>query len=197
MRGKAPQKVVRGYTAKDHPRLCGEKAELLIPEVALDGSPPPMRGKEHVAVAVVCLCRITPAYAGKSRRQGRKQLCTQDHPRLCGEKADMVRRMLKMGGSPPPMRGKEATCGITRLLVGITPAYAGKRLPVTARCRSRGDHPRLCGEKGISAPPIPLIQGSPPPMRGKGRSQVYHGRSRGITPAYAGKSGMTDIVWES
>ena len=23
--GKRPQKVVRGYTAKDHPRLCGEK----------------------------------------------------------------------------------------------------------------------------------------------------------------------------
>ena len=66
------------------------------------------------------------------------------------------------------MRGKEATCGITRLLVGITPAYAGKRLPVTARCRSRGDHPRLCGEKFVSFSKFVRVLGSPPPMRGKG-----------------------------
>ena len=67
-----------------------------------------MRGKVSFEIAFGSTDRITPAYAGKSRRQGRKQLCTQDHPRLCGEKADMVRRMLKMGGSPPPMRGKAA-----------------------------------------------------------------------------------------
>ena len=46
MRGKAPQKVVRGYTAKDHPRLCGEKSRM--------------------ADATILTKGITPAYAGKS-----------------------------------------------------------------------------------------------------------------------------------
>ena len=87
-----------------------------------------MRGKVSFEIAFGSTDRITPAYAGKSRRQGRKQLCTQDHPRLCGEKADMVRRMLKMGGSPPPMRGKGYRLRHVVAVVGITPAYAGKSL---------------------------------------------------------------------
>ena len=93
---------------EDHPRLCGEKVATIATKKRAAGSPPPMRGKVSFEIAFGSTDRITPAYAGKSRRQGRKQLCTQDHPRLCGEKADMVRRMLKMGGSPPPMRGKAA-----------------------------------------------------------------------------------------
>ena len=88
------------------------------------------------------------------------------------------------------MRGKEATCGITRLLVGITPAYAGKRLPVTARCRSRGDHPRLCGEKFVSFSKFVRVLGSPPPMRGKAYVRGHVMLLSGITPAYAGKRGL-------
>ena len=71
--------------------------------------------------------RITPAYAGKSRLHRRSSANPEDHPRLCGEKATQIKDSLKnyritpayagksvdgnevrdrLGGSPPPMRGK-------------------------------------------------------------------------------------------
>ena len=51
--------------AKDHPRLCGEKAPILLGSVITAGSPPPMRGKEIIFPAFSGALGITPAYAGK------------------------------------------------------------------------------------------------------------------------------------
>ena len=51
----------------------------------------------------------------------------QDHPRLCGEKAERMGFAAMHVGSPPPMRGKVvSTIGLV-VQLGITPAYAGKR----------------------------------------------------------------------
>ena len=66
-----------------------------------------MRGKVLRLVMMTSAFRITPAYAGKSRRCTGLRQCTGDHPRLCGEKWEIVKTMV----------------GDT----GITPAYAGKR----------------------------------------------------------------------
>ncbi len=52
------------------------------------GSPPRWRGK---AVKFRCTCglqRITPAWAGKSRKRRKKKEMSWDHPRVGGEKAD-------------------------------------------------------------------------------------------------------------
>ena len=49
---------------------------------------------------------ITPAYAGKSRRQNTQCVAIRDHPRLCGEKGGGGHRGDIIEGSPPPMRGK-------------------------------------------------------------------------------------------
>ena len=106
MRGKAPQKVVRGYTAKDHPRLCGEKLKNYAIVGIEGGSPPPMRGKGIGLLIALTVSRITPAYAGK-RAGHLKALSTErDHPRLCGEKIDRIFNSVQRSGSPPPMRGK-------------------------------------------------------------------------------------------
>ena len=32
---------------RDHPRLCGEKPSILAARISHQGSPPPMRGKDH------------------------------------------------------------------------------------------------------------------------------------------------------
>ncbi len=45
-----------------------------------------MRGKEILRQFGVPLCRITPAYAGKSAPLARNHFTGEDHPRLCGEK---------------------------------------------------------------------------------------------------------------
>ena len=51
----------------DHPRVCGEKPTSYCLPRHIMGSPPRMRGKEHVRLRQQHSPRITPAYAGKSR----------------------------------------------------------------------------------------------------------------------------------
>mgnify|MGYP007117849496 CR=1 FL=1 len=86
-----------------------------------------MRGKGLHKINHSDLCRITPAYAGKSSRIPRLHLRDRDHPRLCGEK--LILRSVKKDklGSPPPMRGKDEATTPDAKVERITPAYAGKR----------------------------------------------------------------------
>ena len=71
-----------------------------------------MRGKAINASKKKTIVRITPAYAGK-RGIYQSRLCSrQDHPRLCGEKADGYVVANDVEGSPPPMRGKEIAIGL-------------------------------------------------------------------------------------
>ena len=44
--GKSIYHVRQRRSAKDHPRLCGEKRQSLIWRLLETGSPPPMRGKD-------------------------------------------------------------------------------------------------------------------------------------------------------
>ena len=109
--GKSHSKRTREKINGDHPRLCGEKAVVGNYNRIFVGSPPPMRGKvfffdpEHLRIG------ITPAYAGKSPLFQNVRQCIEDHPRLCGEKADTAQNLANSAGSPPPMRGKGCFSG--------------------------------------------------------------------------------------
>ena len=127
-----------------------------------------MRGKAAVPQKHRKNQRITPAYAGKSRTVTTKQRTSQDHPRLCGEKAARNTSEIGKQGSPPPMRGKAKIAEMLLPASRITPAYAGKRY-------RRRSLPRC-------------LLGSPPPMRGKAFQMPVTIFSPRITPAYAGKS---------
>ena len=130
---------------------------------------------------------ITPAYAGKRKRNPNGMLQLKDHPRLCGEKL-VTSGNSGMGiGSPPPMRGKAVCTRFFQLGDGITPAYAGKRPFRGAILPECQDHPRLCGEKLTSSKIYGINSGSPPPMRGKGNGSESRKTCSRITPAYAGK----------
>ena len=147
-----------------------------------------MRGK---AVSHIWVCQrggITPAYAGKSSFALQHLSTAWDHPRLCGEKKDQMRRSGSLGGSPPPMRGKVSGRDDLCAGVRITPAYAGKSTLTFPFFTVYWDHPRLCGEKRRTPRSWRFSSGSPPPMRGKaGEAWQKNNQSR-ITPAYAGKS---------
>ena len=106
-----------------------------------------MRGKDDLVAGVAAGTGITPAYAGKSNPEANAWCEWQDHPRLCGEKILDWMDELVSKGSPPPMRGKEASFSRFTALTGITPAYAGKRKSSALQCVLSRDHPRLCGEK--------------------------------------------------
>ena len=106
-----------------------------------------MRGKGDADSIAVFLCRITPAYAGKSNYDVAKINDGGDHPRLCGEKNHHFCRYGLSEGSPPPMRGKDVVTISFSPICRITPAYAGKRKERTGSITQSMDHPRLCGEK--------------------------------------------------
>ena len=133
----------------------------------VEGSPPPMRGKESKTKANGTAGRITPAYAGKRCKHEKRRGCRQDHPRLCGEKHQQKPLPSSYVGSPPPMRGKASMNLLVSSMNRITPAYAGKRLAFTIFEFTERDHPRLCGEKRGKLEEKSTLQGSPPPMRGK------------------------------
>ena len=136
--------------------------------IVLTGSPPPMRGKDTLRTCDCAAIGITPAYAGKSLFCTCIPMCSEDHPRLCGEKSMVEAILCFLSGSPPPMRGKDQPAPRQPCLFRITPAYAGKSLTGTVWTRPPRDHPRLCGEKIMLARSYFFILGSPPPMRGKG-----------------------------
>ena len=106
-----------------------------------------MRGKDDSHLMYAKTCRITPAYAGKSRRQYVFQISIRDHPRLCGEKRPLLPVTIFHDGSPPPMRGKGIGETAYEGNARITPAYAGKRYAQQNLLKNQKDHPRLCGEK--------------------------------------------------
>ena len=133
--------------ARDHPRVCGEKAPVGKVHLIGRGSPPRMRGKGPTPAREALESRITPAYAGKSSKDISVSSHIRDHPRICGEKGTPWRNRLRSMGSPPHMRGKEMQGLGRESSPGITPAYAGKSWRRCRNGRSWRDHPRICGEK--------------------------------------------------
>ena len=89
-----------------------------------------MRGKEVQAREGMTVSGITPAYAGKSDRNQNGNAGDKDHPRLCGEKSQIIEDRYPVKGSPPPMRGKAQCRKVGSTVFGITPAYAGKSHPI-------------------------------------------------------------------
>ena len=159
-------------------RLSSEKA----------GSPPRMRGKASSWYRPRRSGRITPAHAGKRSRAPRGCCCSEDHPRVCGEKNNLKLRIMVRAGSPPHMRGKERRDRQAARRAGITPAHAGKRSRAPRGCCCSEDHPCTCGEKCTLMLRRRLTVGSPPHLRGKGEAAHRGLPFGGITPAHAGKS---------
>ena len=111
----------------------------------------------------------------------------RDHPRVCGEKTRQSKKVKRIWGSPPRMRGKGSELRRLHAERGITPAYAGKSFVCCPRLLFDLDHPRMCGEKLFDLTAKVTDKGSPPRVRGKvilcGQDEV----AVGITPACAGK----------
>ena len=186
--GKRHAHPRRACLLRDHPRVCGEKAQHRATWYSAAGSPPRMRGKDDRRRMSASEQRITPAYAGKSHAGVCGDLVEEDHPRVCGEKAKVHFRRAAGVGSPPRMRGKEVQKGDDIMALRITPAYAGKRISISYIQHFFKDHPRVCGEKVTDFHLFWHFGGSPPRMRGKGTKLTARKQTSRITPAYAGKS---------
>lgn len=105
--GKRTLFCLAGRRNRDHPRVCGEKCSDHIDKGMIEGSPPRMRGKVLCICPLFCVLGITPAYAGKRAEQAHSMSCSEDHPRVCGEKSGSCFFLSIVLGSPPRMRGKD------------------------------------------------------------------------------------------
>ena len=124
--GKSDASGLRVKKPRDHPRAGGEKAPAFLGRVCTRGSPPRGRGKGRCHHGVILVNGITPAWAGKRCFFVLCHDCTQDHPRVGGEKDAEGLSPGDVAGSPPRGRGKgAATVQIPRER-RITPAQAGK-----------------------------------------------------------------------
>ena len=152
------------------------------------GSPPHVRGKLWAAVCRDLDEGITPACAGKTKRNKKYSRFRWDHPRMCGENAGTLAACDRLRGSPPHVRGKQVSNCSCSCSFGITPACAGKTEAVTHNSENLRDHPRMCGENTMLCKCMTWLKGSPPHVRGKRTSYWKGGLTRGITPACAGKT---------
>ena len=148
--GKSSKCCRRCYSARDHPRACGEKSEVGIYHSRSKGSPPRVRRKDTRFTRIEFQLGITPARAGKSGLDFGYMLHFWDHPRACGEKATENSVTPSILGSPPRVRGKGLSRRSRLPSPGITPARAGKRSSSSRLFCPLRDHPRACGEKGGS-----------------------------------------------
>ena len=185
--GKSPAMSPGHITLRDHPRTCGEKGISDFSGNYEDGSPPHMRGKARSPLLFPGISRITPAHAGKSTFSRFWTSNVEDHPRTCGEKCFLGKRLADGPGSPPHMRGKAVYSSPVSLLTRITPAHAGKSVLYRYNWVNDRDHPRTCGEKQQGKAVTVHQVGSPPHMRGKGLPRASEGFCTRITPAHAGK----------
>ena len=111
-----------------------------------------MRGKGDYATMGANYTGITPACAGKRMAVLITYVMDWDHPRMCGEKEDVVGNVVGLVGSPPHVRGKVRLDLCQLVHERITPACAGKRrFDNGVEFRDR-DHPRMCGEKTKKIP---------------------------------------------
>ena len=172
----------------DHPRACGENDQPWRAQVSVLGSPPRVRGKQLHPHIILTEQRITPARAGKTERDEKKDIGAEDHPRACGENLYVLHRGRQGLGSPPRVRGKPDIHNSGGYRERITPARAGKTERLLPYRRRAKDHPRACGENKPPSFSASGTEGSPPRVRGKllikPRERVF----RRITPARAGKT---------
>ena len=124
--GRRFQRLPEKYPIRDHPRVCGEKAEHQGAPFIHIGSPPRVRGEDIHIVADQLDLGITPACAGRSGRQQCSGELPWDHPRVCGEKTMSGDRELGKPGSPPRVRGEARAHAHLERKTGITPACAGR-----------------------------------------------------------------------
>ena len=124
--GKTDKMQYHSYIGQDHPRRCGENSQDMHGIRHRWGSPPQVRGKRRKENRRRRSRRITPAGAGKTWLYGEKGNKNEDHPRRCGENAQMGRMRDVNLGSPPQVRGKLNKSCVNFRRQRITPAGAGK-----------------------------------------------------------------------
>ncbi len=147
-----------------------------------------MRGRRRRDSLVQHQPGLTPAFAGKTRKELYQRRGARAHPRIRGE--DHVPGDINAfnRGSPPHSRGRLGVQLHEGPVRGLTPAFAGKTPKPRAGPGPGRAHPRIRGEdlRALDIDGEPW--GSPPHSRGRHPRPQDSGTCEGLTPAFAGKT---------
>ncbi len=88
------------------PHLCGEKSDSSLKVVSVNGSTPPVWGKEEYKYTSKDTLRFNPTCVGKRRLFNIAKNEFPVQPHLCGEKLRFRAFFCQFVGSTPPVWGK-------------------------------------------------------------------------------------------
>ena len=124
--GKTSLCPPRSRKAPAHPRVGGENALPDADCVDRTGSSPRGRGKLRPRPGRQDVCRLIPAWAGKTRALDGDRGGLGAHPRVGGENGRTITGYRRRYGSSPRGRGKPAPLRPGCPERGLIPAWAGK-----------------------------------------------------------------------
>ena len=176
------------FLTEDHPRVCGKDTAFFKLSSLSAGSPPRVREGPCQIESIIEWIRITPARAGRTKKEAARYKELWDHPRSRGKDSVIQPKSKSLSGSPPLARE-----GLLNLLnfsihTGITPARAGRTSSCFTRAHIHRDHPRSRGKDSNGIPSTLTLLGSPPLAREGPRFPRLRLSSSGITPARAGRT---------
>ena len=152
------------------------------------GSSPLTRGKPTPPGAFLCLCRLIPAHAGKTRDSSLGMRRCRAHPRSRGENRPPRGGQKTRRGSSPLTRGKPPPCRFAFDRGRLIPAHAGKTLLYHTFPGLSKAHPRSRGENKEGTVIKNRELGSSPLTRGKQTSLRGDKTGLRLIPAHAGKT---------
>ena len=171
-----------------HPRSCGADAFTYSQLTDGGGSSPLVRGGPSASSSRLSRSRLIPARAGRTNRTRVGRLKSGAHPRSCGADCICIRRVWRVHGSSPLVRGGPPSVDSGRRVHGLIPARAGRTWSMTRLTISRRAHPRSCGADVMSIHPRPPIRGSSPLVRGGRYSTSNPASQARLIPARAGRT---------
>ena len=136
----------RGGRGTVHPRACGEHPGRRPGRGPGSGSSPRMRGTRDLLLAFEAKRRFIPAHAGNTATREMNARRVTVHPRACGEHTVLWRKIERLAGSSPRMRGTQVGYHDLPRSSRFIPAHAGNTNRSALRSHGPPVHPRACGE---------------------------------------------------
>ena len=130
-----------------HPRMRGERRDVVLRGLSLGGSSPHARGTPPLPHAQPTQRRFIPACAGNAVPQSKWTLMMPVHPRMRGERISQGIAQVDIGGSSPHARGTLKLLGLERPSCRFIPACAGNAKMKRRGKATRPVHPRMRGER--------------------------------------------------
>ena len=130
-----------------HPRACGERSTTVRFPFTSIGSSPRLRGTGMAFKDTYPKRRFIPAPAGNGAKEIVSLSGSPVHPRACGERLRVEKRVRHDDGSSPRLRGTAASSRRWLRNKRFIPAPAGNGSVGRSGTVTHTVHPRACGER--------------------------------------------------